>query len=150
MVKKAWTPRRGIEPRSPAWQAGILATILTRTEKVLKTLPTSCWILNFRSGLILSWLQFTTGQDFQLVKENAIPEFQEMPAPSLLDIFKTVSNFAEECLQQWHESYQSNNVDEWYFSLKLTGQGQSCKWLWGMLYWLVIVEWLNCTIEICL
>ncbi len=25
-----WTPRRGIEPRSPAWQAGILTTILTR------------------------------------------------------------------------------------------------------------------------
>ena len=24
-------PRRGIEPRSPAWQAGILTTILTRT-----------------------------------------------------------------------------------------------------------------------
>ena len=25
-------PRRGIEPRSPAWQAGILTTILTRTR----------------------------------------------------------------------------------------------------------------------
>ena len=28
--QKDWTPRRGIEPRSPAWQAGILATILSR------------------------------------------------------------------------------------------------------------------------
>lgn len=28
--------RRGIEPRSPAWQAGILTTILTRTECVLE------------------------------------------------------------------------------------------------------------------
>ena len=27
-----------------------------------------------------------------MVKENAIAEFQEMPAPSLLHIFKTVSN----------------------------------------------------------
>ena len=26
------TPRRGIEPRSPAWQAGILATILSRID----------------------------------------------------------------------------------------------------------------------
>ena len=25
-----WSPRRGIEPRSPAWQAGILTTILSR------------------------------------------------------------------------------------------------------------------------
>jgi hypothetical protein len=29
----AWAPRRGIEPRSPAWQAGILATILSRKLK---------------------------------------------------------------------------------------------------------------------
>ena len=29
--KRALPPRRGIEPRSPAWQAGILTTILTRT-----------------------------------------------------------------------------------------------------------------------
>ena len=28
--KKIWPPRRGIEPRSPAWQAGILTTILPR------------------------------------------------------------------------------------------------------------------------
>ena len=28
--KKRSPPRRGIEPRSPAWQAGILTTILTR------------------------------------------------------------------------------------------------------------------------
>ena len=28
--KKEISPRRGIEPRSPAWQAGILTTILTR------------------------------------------------------------------------------------------------------------------------
>ena len=28
--QKDWTPRRGIEPRSPAWQAGILDTILSR------------------------------------------------------------------------------------------------------------------------
>lgn len=28
---KAPSPRRGIEPRSPAWQAGILTTILTRS-----------------------------------------------------------------------------------------------------------------------
>ena len=30
--KRGWPPRRGIEPRSPAWQAGILTTILTRTD----------------------------------------------------------------------------------------------------------------------
>ena len=29
--EKKKTPRRGIEPRSPAWQAGILTTILPRT-----------------------------------------------------------------------------------------------------------------------
>ena len=29
--KKICPPRRGIEPRSPAWQAGILTTILPRT-----------------------------------------------------------------------------------------------------------------------
>ena len=29
------SPTRGIEPRSPAWQAGILATILCRTLKFL-------------------------------------------------------------------------------------------------------------------
>ena len=29
-MKKKKSPRRGIEPRSPAWQAGILTTILTR------------------------------------------------------------------------------------------------------------------------
>ena len=37
------SPRRGIEPRSPAWQAGILTTILPRT----------CWDLE---SSILSWL----------------------------------------------------------------------------------------------
>ena len=29
---KKYPPRRGIEPRSPAWQAGILTTILPRTH----------------------------------------------------------------------------------------------------------------------
>ena len=29
-------PHRGIEPRSPAWQAGILTTILPNMVKVLK------------------------------------------------------------------------------------------------------------------
>lgn len=29
------SPRRGIEPRSPAWQAGILTTILPRTRKTV-------------------------------------------------------------------------------------------------------------------
>ena len=32
--KKSLPPRRGIEPRSPAWQAGILTTILPRTGRV--------------------------------------------------------------------------------------------------------------------
>ena len=30
--KKKISPQRGIEPRSPAWQAGILTTILPRTS----------------------------------------------------------------------------------------------------------------------
>ena len=33
--KKQKSPRRGIEPRSPAWQAGILTTILTRMTYVI-------------------------------------------------------------------------------------------------------------------
>ena len=44
--KESYPPRRGIEPRSPAWQAGILTTILTR----------SCYgmcFLAFYSGLLL-------------------------------------------------------------------------------------------------
>ena len=47
-LEKKWPPRRGIEPRSPAWQAGILTTILTRmsyfTEKNWGTI--SCFFLN--------------------------------------------------------------------------------------------------------
>ena len=35
--KHRWTPRRGIEPRSSAWQAEILATILTRTASLLNS-----------------------------------------------------------------------------------------------------------------
>ena len=43
---KNFSPRRGIEPRSPAWQAGILATILSRTT-------TLC--CNRTSSHICSW-----------------------------------------------------------------------------------------------
>ena len=32
--QSAHAPRRGIEPRSPAWQAGILATILSRISPI--------------------------------------------------------------------------------------------------------------------
>ena len=32
---KTCAPRRGIEPRSPAWQAGILTTILPRTDRFM-------------------------------------------------------------------------------------------------------------------
>ena len=35
LIKKL-SPRRGIEPRSPAWQAGILTTILSRTNESLR------------------------------------------------------------------------------------------------------------------
>ena len=34
--RKKKSPRRGIEPRSPAWQAGILTTILTRIDEHCK------------------------------------------------------------------------------------------------------------------
>ena len=36
-------PRRGIEPRSPAWQAGILTTILSRIDKK-RARNSSIWI----------------------------------------------------------------------------------------------------------
>ena len=40
------SPRRGIEPRSPAWQAGILTTILTRNAMYsLKLILIYIWIL---------------------------------------------------------------------------------------------------------
>ena len=37
----AISPRRGIEPRSPAWQAGILATILSRKSEQVMTILNS-------------------------------------------------------------------------------------------------------------
>ena len=50
-------PRRGIEPRSPAWQAGILTTILTRNElkqgcfkSLIYILPSSVY-----KGEVLGW-----------------------------------------------------------------------------------------------
>ena len=48
------SPRRGIEPRSPAWQAGILTTILTRSwcggrlkkrGALVLTIRLQCWAL---------------------------------------------------------------------------------------------------------
>ena len=39
------TPRRGIEPRSPAWQAGILTTILSWSYQVLS--KSSTWTISF-------------------------------------------------------------------------------------------------------
>ena len=38
VAKKVYPPRRGIEPRSPAWQAGILTTILPRMSNCGKSL----------------------------------------------------------------------------------------------------------------
>ena len=52
--KAVLSPRRGIEPRSPAWQAGILTTILTRSWCVgplkkrgalVLTISLQCWAL---------------------------------------------------------------------------------------------------------
>ena len=43
-VEKIKTPWRGIEPRSSAWQAEILATILPRNEKF-----SSVWAFNWRT-----------------------------------------------------------------------------------------------------
>ena len=52
--KAVLSPRRGIEPRSPAWQAGILTTILTRSwcggclkkrGALVLTIRLQCWAL---------------------------------------------------------------------------------------------------------
>ena len=49
MVTLKKSPRRGIEPRSPAWQAGILTTILTRMTyiKVLSNFLSLTKLLTF-------------------------------------------------------------------------------------------------------
>ena len=44
---KMCSPRRGIEPRSPAWQAGILTTILPRTRLEPTNYDGKYWIICF-------------------------------------------------------------------------------------------------------
>ncbi len=48
------SPRRGIEPRSPAWQAGILTTILSRIGKIEITCTNQCKIKEISNLLQVS------------------------------------------------------------------------------------------------
>ena len=61
--QKDWTPRRGIEPRSPAWQAGILATILSRIY-VKRVNVARLELTTFGSGIRCStnWATHPCGQ----------------------------------------------------------------------------------------
>ena len=55
--EKKGTPSRGIEPRSPAWQAGILATILWRTNNV--NLLHFIWYIEFAAKSTILHSSFT-------------------------------------------------------------------------------------------
>ena len=60
LAKLAWeakmcSPRRGIEPRSPAWQAGILTTILPRIGTLMQLLFTGKYLIYNDSFQIKSY-----------------------------------------------------------------------------------------------
>ena len=55
MAKQKNPPRRGIEPRSPAWQAGILTTILSRIDEADKNQHAHNTSILFSLSLDHSW-----------------------------------------------------------------------------------------------
>ena len=50
------SPRRGIEPRSPAWQAGILTTILTRIQKMFTNSDKDYYLLRHGKNTVTWFL----------------------------------------------------------------------------------------------
>ena len=52
---KSYPPRRGIEPRSPAWQAGILTTILPRMSLHSELINFISLVLNCRVKVLHIW-----------------------------------------------------------------------------------------------
>ena len=108
---KMLSPRRGIEPRSFAWQAGLLTNILSRTDtrfvphalqslngplvtlflmpNCLRSLWRTHWILkSARTGLHV----VITGRSFDLIDETTNKKYPEI-GPFSLKIFPTEFKF---------------------------------------------------------
>ena len=105
------TPRQGIEPWSPAWQAGILTTILSRTENhcLLAIFSERIFILlvylyggfNMTSRVMTCWCTNEQNRPHWLVNIDNTMRFW-CPKWSKKDSVETICNQAKRSLTYFH------------------------------------------------
>ena len=97
-----FSPRRGIEPRSPAWQAGILTTILPRIPHLLR----ANIINSFKSTSRFGWWNSHQLEHWILARKKT-KKHQMRHKPGISKHYSTMRNFYNLICLDTCETYES-------------------------------------------
>ncbi len=91
-ISKKIPPRRGIEPRSPAWQAGILTTILSRIRWGMNSLKK---FTTFKKPLMCEWNLISLEPDKKLFTPGPLLTSRTVKEAMMRDLGSRDSEFID-------------------------------------------------------